>query len=64
MAKGDSGRVVIEVDPALKRELYAILERDGSTLKEWFVKRANNYVANSIQPGLAFTPKQEEEVRP
>lgn len=64
MAKGESGRVVIEVDPALKRELYAILGRNGSTLKKWFVQRANNYVADNVQPSLAFTFKQEEEVQP
>lgn len=64
MAKGESGRVVIEVDPALKRELYAILDRNGSTLKDWFVLRANHYVAESVQPSLAFTSKQDEEVRP
>jgi hypothetical protein len=62
MAKGDSGRVVIEVDPELKRELYAILARNGSTLKDWFVQRANNYVANSVQPSLAFTHNKEEKV--
>lgn len=63
MAKGESGRVVIELDPALKRELYAILERDGSTLKDWFVHRVNSYVANSVQPSLAFTQHKEEKVR-
>ena len=61
MAKGDSGRIVIEVDPELKRELYAILARDRSTLKDWFVQRANNYVASSVQPSLAFTQDKEEK---
>jgi hypothetical protein len=63
MAKGTSGRVVIEVDPALKGELYAILDRDGLTLKEWFVQRANNYVADSVQPSLELAFSEEDEVR-
>ena len=36
MAKGESGRIVIEVDPHLKRQLYSALASDGSTLKAWF----------------------------
>ena len=60
MAKGASGRVVIEVDPALKGALYAILERDGLTLKNWFVQRANKYVAERVQPSLPFAIREEE----
>lgn len=44
MSIGSSGRIVIEVDPDLKRELYATLIRDGSTLKEWFLRNAQNYL--------------------
>lgn len=46
MAKGQSGRVVIEVDPALKRALYGALAVEDSTLKEWFVAKAKEYVSN------------------
>ena len=63
MAKGTSGRVVIEVDPDLKGELYAVLDLDGLTLKEWFVQRANKYVADRVQPSLALKFTDEEEVR-
>lgn len=63
MAKGESGRIVIEVDPALKRQLYAILDQDGSTLKDWFIRRANKYVADRVQPSLALKFTDEEEVR-
>lgn len=52
MAVGPSGRVVIEVDPGFKAELYAALEREGVTLKEWFVRRALDYVASQPQPSL------------
>lgn len=44
MAKGDSGRVVVEIDPKLKRELYSALAIDGQTLKDWFIAAAENFV--------------------
>ena len=44
MARGESGRVVIEIDPALKRELYAVLSQEGKTLKDWFIMRAEFFV--------------------
>ena len=64
MAKGDSGRLVIEIDPNLKRELYATLDQEGLTLKGWFVRRANEYVADHVQPSLAFATPKKDEVRP
>lgn len=45
MAKGQSGRIVVEVDPALKRALYGALAVDDSTLKEWFIDQANKYLS-------------------
>ena len=45
MAKGRSGRVVIEIDPELKRALYGALAVDDSTLKDWFVAKANRYLS-------------------
>jgi hypothetical protein len=44
MSIGSSGRIVIEVDPDVKRELYAALIRDGSTLKEWFLRNTQAYL--------------------
>ena len=64
MAKGESGRIVIEVDPALKEEIYAALNRDGLTLKSWFVQQASRYVADYIQPSLALTETKQKGVRP
>ncbi len=52
MARGQSGRVVVEVDPALKLELYAALTAEGSTLKAWFVDEAQNYINQHRQPLL------------
>lgn len=46
MAIGKSGRIVIEIDPLLKRRLRAALELDDLTLKDWFVDRAIEYIEN------------------
>jgi hypothetical protein len=52
MARGDSGRIVIEVEPEAKWQLYAALDLAGSTLKEWFIKRAADFCAETTQPSL------------
>ena len=52
MAKGPSGRVVIVVEPGLKRELYVELARRGLTLKAWFIDQATHYLETSDQPSL------------
>lgn len=44
MAKGESGRIVLEVNPELKRQLYSVLALEQKTLKDWFVKQAGEYV--------------------
>lgn len=44
MTKGDSGRIVIEIEPDLKRRLYSTLAMDSSTLKDWFIQCAESYV--------------------
>jgi hypothetical protein len=49
-----SGRVVVEVDPALKLSLHAALAADGLSLKDWFVRHASDYVSERQQPRLAF----------
>ena len=55
MAKGSSGRIVIEVEPALKHELYVELARCDLTLKAWFVREAARFVETSRQPSLFVT---------
>lgn len=44
MSIGRSGRVVIEIDPVLKREFHAVLAKNGMTMKDWFMKSAMNCV--------------------
>jgi hypothetical protein len=65
MPKGESGRVVIEIEPALKRRLYSALAIDNSTLKQWFVDAAQQYLAEHEQPSLPeISPKRTKAKRP
>jgi len=52
MAKGNSGRLVIEIDPDLKNELYQALGDEGLNLKQWFLGNVSDYLENRIQPEL------------
>lgn len=52
MSIGASGRIVIEVSPQLKRELYAALARDGVNLKGWFLRQAEEYLSHGLQKRL------------
>jgi hypothetical protein len=65
MARGKSGRIVLEVDPKLKRRLYFELEKQGLTLKDWFLKSADIFIENSKQ--IEFDPYEhystEKEVK-
>ena len=52
MAIGDSGRIVLEVEPSLKRRLYSALQLERTSLKDWFIARAEEYMQSQQQPGL------------
>jgi len=54
MPVGNSGRIVIEIDPELKQELYCALSEQGLNLKQWFLWNANQYLDQRIQPNLPF----------
>jgi hypothetical protein len=55
MARGNSGRIVLEVDPDFKRELYDALDKDGLTLREWFLTEVNRYLKERFQLRLFET---------
>lgn len=44
MARGPSGKLVIEVDPRLKDALHARLAKEKVTVKEWFIRQAEDYL--------------------
>ena len=52
MARGPSGRIVIEVEPDLKQALYEALAQDGVSLKQWFVGRAEHFIEERYQMRL------------
>lgn len=52
MPVGQSGRIVIEIDPEKKQELYAALEDDGANMKQWFLERVDAYLRNRGQLSL------------
>lgn len=49
MSIGPSGRIVIEVETELKRELHSALLKDGTTLKDWFLEQAVRYLRDGQQ---------------
>jgi hypothetical protein len=61
MARSASGRLVLEVEPELKRRLHSRLAAEGRTLKEWFLENAENYLSipAPIQLPLEMNPKQK-----
>ena len=63
MARGTSGRVVVEIAPEIKRELHARLAREGRTLKEWFLGQANSYLAKYEPIKLEQTKGLDDEKR-
>jgi hypothetical protein len=56
MARGESGRIVLEIEPSEKDELYAAVTKDGMTLKDWFRQKASEYLRERNQLPL-FGPQ-------
>jgi hypothetical protein len=54
MARGTSGRIVLEIDPELKHHLHALLAAEGRTMKDWFVEAAQTYLRGPAQVQLSL----------
>ena len=52
MPIGDSGRIVIEIDPELKKELYRALSKKGLNLKQWFLGNTHQFLDEKVQLSL------------
>lgn len=52
MARGKSGRIVVEVAPEFKKRLYLALAHESLTLREWFIREAAKYIDRQTQPSL------------
>lgn len=64
MARGPSGRIVVDLDPGLKREFHAALAADGITFKEWLLTRVSAYFEDRQQPrlpGISYSAVKPEE---
>lgn len=55
MSVGKSGRIVLEIEPDLKKRLYSTLALENKTLKEWFILTANDHIRSQEQPSM-FEP--------
>jgi len=47
---GESGRIVVDVAPELKRRIYSVLSLSGGTLKDWFIKAAEELCEEHRKP--------------
>jgi heat shock protein HspQ len=60
MAQGKSGRIIIDVDPEFKEELYVAVRAQGfSSMKEWFVQQAERVCEESKQPSLGLVAEDQ-----
>ena len=59
MAKGNSGRIVIEIEPELKRELYSALGDERLNLKQWFLGNVEEFLRNKAQLPLELSVDNE-----
>lgn len=59
MSIGSSGRIVIEIDPDLKQDLYSVLEKEGLSLKQWFLQNARQYLKDRSQLSLELSTETD-----
>ena len=65
MGQGTSGRMVVELEPELKRRLYASLASEGLTFKQWLIEQADAYISRRRQPLLfAAEPPTQSYILP
>ena len=66
MARGTGKRIVIELNPELKKALYERLDRDYMTLKDWFTDGVEKYLGRrpdeTLRGKVVRTPMGTGEV--
>ena len=50
--RGPSGKIVIDAGITLKQDLYHALSSAKLTLKDWFIREATRFIAETQQPEL------------
>ena len=63
MSIGSSGRIVIEIDPQTKRNLYSALTKNGITLKGWFLECAEKYLTEPPTEQMGTEGKVKTECK-
>ncbi len=63
MSIGSSGRIVLEIDPNLKKEIYSSLAMDGMNMKQWFLKQVTEYLDNREQLPLELVNNEDRSAR-
>jgi hypothetical protein len=58
MSIGNSGRIVIEIDPDLKQQLYDALRKEQMTLKSWFLDNAEEFLSTRSQMTLELALRE------
>ena len=61
MSIGNSGRIVIEIDPELKQQLYDALRKEQMTLKSWFLDNTEEFLSTRSQMSLQLAPMEVAE---
>ena len=62
MAVGKSNRVVIELDPHLKNQVYDALRMRGMTLKDWFTQRVKEDLVARSAPSRHPSRESKSEL--
>lgn len=55
MAVGKSNKIVVELEPEFKAQIYAALKNKGMTFKEWLTEQAEQ----NLIPARRERPKRE-----
>ncbi len=60
-----SRRIVIEVEPSLKEQMYSALAKADLTMRAWFMREAQRFCEESFQPTLfSLQPAPVPDVEP
>jgi len=62
MPRSKSGRILIEIEPELKEELYDALHKEGINLKSWFLDNVQDYLSDRSQLKL-FVVEEDVAMR-
>lgn len=63
MSIGNSGRVVIDMEPSKKQDLHMVLRKEGTNLKTWFTEKVDELLAEKIQKTLPFDNNDSREAK-